>query len=188
MQVSTHVHIALAHIAQSLCIPLQRVQHAYCDCRFPSIAPDLPVEGFRAALRDDLLAQLYAKRNEYRALGDEEEAIVPEGDAIHAWRNDTEAQARLLAEVAQALGVHMVYVTRAYRHGLVYVGLDATRLVDYIAHARAALIDEVRVMRFEDDERERAYQARRREELKAKRARPTPPTRVQPGRSRAALL
>ena len=62
-------------------------------------------------------AHVYAKY-EYRALGapppastsssDEDEArVVPDWDAITAWRNnDKEVEARLLAEVAQELVSH----------------------------------------------------------------------------------
>ena len=112
---------------------------------------------------------------------------APEYEAIDAWNSNKDAQARLHAEIAQELGIQLSQVTRAYYMGYKMPNAhDAPRLVDYIAAKRAALIAEVRASQAADEAREREYQTKRRAELKAKRANPTPPTRAQRYRRAAA--
>ena len=110
-----------------------------------------------------------------------------EYEAINAWNSNKDAQARLHAEVAQELGIQSSEVKRAHLYGNIGPDVnDAPRLVDYMAAKRAALIAEVRASQAADEAREREYQTKRRAELKAKRAHPTPPTRAQPYRRSAA--
>ena len=63
---------------------MQTVRRAYGDCRIPSINADLPVEGFRAAFRDAIIAQIHTKEDKCRALAsDKVERVVPEWDRRH---------------------------------------------------------------------------------------------------------
>jgi hypothetical protein len=109
--------------------------------------------------------------------------MTPEYDTINAWLFDAGARKDMDADVALELGVRPAYVSAAYHRLTMPRITDAPRLQDYIAAARVALVEAVKDKQTEDDARERAYQARRREELKAKRAAPrAPPTRAQPYR------
>ena len=108
--------------------------------------------------------------------------MTPEYAAINAWLLDAAARKQMDADVALELGVRPAQVSAAYHRLAMPPITDAPRLEDYIAAFRAALIDAVKADQTDADARERAYQARRREELKTKRAHPAPPTRAQPYR------
>ena len=108
--------------------------------------------------------------------------MTPEYAAVTAWLVDADARKQMHAEIALELGVRPAQVSAAYHRLNMPNVNDAPHLEDYIAAARAALIAAVKADQADADARERAYQARRREELKAKRSHPVQPTRAQPYR------
>ena len=100
-------------------------------------------------------------------------------DAARDWYMDSDAQARLMEEVARDLGVQVSEVKRAY----IYYDAPSPYADDYRGAVREALVAEVRAARARYEEREKAHQQARRLELKAKRANPTPSARAQPYRA-----
>jgi hypothetical protein len=93
-------------------------------------------------------------------------------------------QASFREEIARDTGLHITAVRYACTTVLMNRHLFPTG-PDYIAAVRAEIIKQARADMAAFAVREKAYQKRRRAELKARRSEPpTPPTRTQPARRR----
>ena len=105
-------------------------------------------------------------------------------DANLAWTKDEAEQERMREAVTAETGMHPSATKYAYRNTMWCCVLPDLGLTPeaFRAEAIRRVVAEAHRMDAEYKAKEKVYQAKRREELKAKRANPTPATRSQPSR------
>ena len=129
--------------ARCMCLSLQVVKYAYRDCSFPSIPADLPIEGFRGAFRDDMLSQIHAKGDEYRAIVAQERVALLQ-QMIACWRSDHIATKRMQDQIAHTLCVSPEAVAYAFDDARLPTVCKDMTLDEYIVAFRDAVLDHMR--------------------------------------------